>query len=157
MVVKVKIDGLRQLNRNLKKLTGREATNVMRAATRAGAAVVKREAAKNLPGYHRKKVDLVRSRRDSSKIRHTFNVGPLADHWALAFLEFGVDPHDITPKTKRVLVSTLGDDFIASQVRHPGIRRTAWLSKAFNESSRKVVDAVRKKADDRIKKILAKR
>ena len=157
MVVAVKVNGLRQMNRNLKKLKGREATNIMRAASRAAANVVLKESRKNLPGYHKKKVALVPSRRESSKIKFVFNIGPLAKHWALAFLEYGVEPHDITPKTKKVLVSFLGDDFIASKVKHPGIRRTSWLSKAFNESTNKSVNAFTKKVNDRIKKALLKR
>ena len=160
--ISVDVKGLRQLNRQLKKLTGREATNIMRAATRAAAVEIKKEAAKKLPTYHRKKLDVVRSRKLSSKITHVFRVGPKAAHWGLIFLEYGVPPHEITPKTKRALVSTIGDDIgtpsnAASKVKHPGIKRLAFLSRAINEGQQKSIAAFSKKANDRIKKALTKR
>ena len=149
--VTVKIHGLKQLNRQLNKL--KKPQLAVRAATRAGAAVFRSEARANLP-QHKKKIDLVRSRRESSYVREVFNIGPLKQHWPLAFLEYGVPPHEIKPKTKKALVDTFGGDLAAASVQHPGVIANHWLSRAFNQGQQKAVAAFMKKLRQRINKEL---
>lgn len=147
--VMVKIHGLRELNRQLKKL--KKPQLAIRAATRAGAAVFRAEARSNLP-QHKKKIDLVRSRRESSNVREVFNIGPLKQHWPLAFLEYGVPPHEIRPDTKKALVDTFGGDLAAASVQHPGVVANHWLSRAFNQGQQKATAAFMKKLRQRIER-----
>ena len=146
--VTIKFEGFKALERQLKRL--QKPKNIVRAATRAGAVEIKKQFQKNL-GNHKQSVD-VQPKRQRDPTVFIVNIGPLVQHWELAFLEFGVPAHDIRPKTKKALVDTLGGDFVASEVRHPGVRATYWMSKGFNQSYQKAIAAFIKKARQRINK-----
>lgn len=146
--ISVKVDGFKALEKQLKRL--QKPKNIVRAATRAGAVEIKKGFQKNL-GKHSRKV-AVQAKRQRNPTQFVFNIGPLVQHWELAFLEFGVPAHDIRPKRKKALVDTRGGDFVASEVRHPGVRATYWMSKGFNQSYQKALAAFIKKARQRINK-----
>jgi hypothetical protein len=148
--IKTDVKGLRDINRSLKRLKGRTAHNIMRAGTRAAANEYKKGMQNNLPAEHKKKVNIAASRRESSKTRHTFKIGPLSEHWPLAFLEFGVPPHDITPKTKKVLSDAGG--FVTAKVSHPGVTKIAFMRRAFSAKSDDAEKAFIKRVWLRIKK-----
>jgi len=133
-MINVKVEGLKELNAQLKRLTGRKAKNILRAGTRAAAAQYKKEILKRLPSRHKKKIDIQSSRRESTQTRHVFNVGVLAKHWQLVFLEYGTKPHDITPKRKKILISTHGDNFVSKKVSHPGVKKLAFMRRSFQQS-----------------------
>lgn len=150
--ISVKVDGFKALEKQLKRL--QKPKNIVRAATRAGAVEIKKGFQKNL-GKHSRKV-AVQAKRQRDPTQFVFIIGPKVEHWELAFLEFGVPKHDITPKTKKALVDTLGGNFIASELtgehQHPGVRATYWMSKGFNQSYQKALAAFIKKARQRINK-----
>jgi hypothetical protein len=151
MAEQIKVEGFKELEAQLKKL--KKPRNIIRAATRAGAVAIKKQAIANLEPRHKKKVDIQQSRRESGPTQTTFNIGPKVDHWALAFLEWGAKPHEITPKTKQILSGDVGGEgFVAGRVMHPGITPTYWLSKAASQARRKAIVAFVKKARDRIAK-----
>jgi HK97 gp10 family phage protein len=155
----IKIVGLQELEKQLKKL--KKPRNAARAATRAGAVVIKKQAIANLEPRHKKKVDIRQSRRKSGSTHTTFDIGPKARHWGLIFLEYGAAPHEITPKRKKVLSGSSSADvaregFVAGKVMHPGVTPTYWLSKAISQSRDKAIEAFAKKMRERIAKEILK-
>lgn len=154
--VSVQVEGLKQLNKQLKRLSGREATNATRAAARAAASTIKKEASKNLPSEHRKKLAIERSRRQSSKTQHVFKVGPKKEHWQLIFLEFGVPSHPISTKKKQALYGSGYDHPTTQEITHPGIKKLAFLRRAFSSKYKEAEKMFVKKLNQRIEKALRK-
>jgi HK97 gp10 family phage protein len=155
------IKGLDKIKAQLKRLSSKQVRSINRSATRAGARAIQKEAASNLPPKHKKKLDIQRSRRASRNQMEVFRIGPLAEHWPLVFLEYGARPHDISPKTSKILAigdfndqSGTWDNFVyLKKVRHPGIPATHFLSRAIVEGEDKALDAMGKQYWKRIKKL----
>lgn len=75
------------------------------------------------------------------------------------FLEFGVQPHVIEPKTKRgkrkaALILAMGQ--VVRRVKHPGISPRPWLRPAFDAKSQAALDAMAKALGKGIERAIAK-
>ena len=156
------VKGLKELHKALKNLgSPRTADSILRSASRAGAVVLQKKAENNLISgsgtQNKKKIVIERSRRGSNKYSHLWRIGPRKENWELAFLEYGVPPHDINPKNKKALTIFTGDEsfggaIFATHAQHPGIKRVAFMRRAAEANPSDVVEVIKKKAWDRIKK-----
>ena len=159
------IKGLDEIKAKLRKLDSDMVRNINRSAARAGAVAIKKEADSNLPSKHRgkRKVD-VSAKRRTKRDYFSFKVGAKAEHWALAFLEYGAKPHDIGPKARNSLrlfnrdganasnVGPVADVAFIKKVHHPGIQATRWLSRSIAEGAEIAFKAIGDQYWKRIKK-----
>lgn len=155
------IQGLTEIREKLAKLESEMVKNINRKAIRAGAAVVRKRAIKNLPIQHRKgKIGIGQNRRNLKKNLITFKVGPFEKHWPLIFYEYGAKPHDITAKKKKAIpIPFEGQrwgapliEYFATRVEHPGQKATHFLSRAIDEGADEALDRIGKKYWFEIKK-----
>ncbi len=147
----MEVTGLKELNRALSKLPGRIHNNIMTAAVRAGANIVKEEAARNLDG---KKKDIVVAKSRAPKGTTLFKIGPSSGKWYLKFKETGTKPHVIKSKKKALADGT---EFFGLVVDHPGQPAAPFLRPALDENVPKIVEAMAKKTRERLEKEAAKR
>lgn len=169
----IKVEGLKELNKALKQLGPRAARNALRASIRAGGRVVVSDARKRLPPqYDTLKRSLsVKVNRQRSPYEITAEVGPTTgksakyDGWYAHLVEFGVAPHEITPKTKQVMVdaatsgrsgATQFGTVFGKKVQHPGVPAKPFLTPAFEQNKRAIIEAQRKKLWEAIRKQAAK-
>lgn len=134
------IRGGRELAEFLSQLPAKLEQNIMRSALRAGATVIKKEAALNAPVDEG---DLVRSIRVSGKARRgsiTVSVkvgGKKAPHAML--VEYGTRPHKIEPKDAAALA--VGGVAYRS-VDHPGAQPKPFFRPALDSKSGAAIEAV---------------
>jgi len=160
MSLNIKVTGLRELNKNLKKLKGRQAQNVIAASLRAGGRVIVKEARTRLdPEYETLSKSLtVKVKRRRSPYVLNAVIGPTTgrkakfDGWYAHFVEFGVDPHELTIKSKKVM--NIGDDNFATTASHPGIKAKPFLRPAVDSTLRQIEKAYSKKMWEGIRKLL---
>lgn len=155
-MIKLDVKGLKEINANLKRLTGRQAKGIMRSATLAATNVFKKAAIANMGGAHKKKVGVEASRSQSSDVSFVYKTAPLKAHWPLYFLEFGVPPHEITPKNKKALADVLGGTFVVKKIQHPGVRKVAMFRRAFDSEVENAEKEFIRKSWQRIEKELLK-
>jgi len=162
------IKGLDEIKEKLKTLEADMVKNINRSAARAGAVAIKKVADKNLPIFHRgkKKLGEVARRRVKKNI-FSYKIGPKKEHWPLIFLEYGVPPHEITPKRAKALhlfeeasttrqIRDIGvyGGWFARKVKHPGIEATHFLSRAIFEGAEEAFKAIGDQYWKRIKKAI---
>lgn len=144
------IVGGRQLNDFLQQLAPRVEKNIMRAALRAGANVLKAEAKHEVPVDEG---DLLASIRVSVKSKggtiyaSVKAGGKKAPHWHL--VEFGTHPHKIKPKKAHAL--TIGG-MVVGEVHHPGARAKPFMRPALDAKSTEAIAAVVAKIRERLTK-----
>lgn len=157
-----KTDGFRQLDKELKKLTGREARKKIRKSLKKGARVIITQARSNLPSqYSTLKKSLVSQFRkprtsDYQTIKIAFTYGKKARHdgWYAHIVERGADPHEITPLNRKAL--NAGDDVIVKSVKHTGVRARPFFRPAFDSRHKTAVSVFGKKLFSEIKKDIKK-
>lgn len=155
------IHGLAEIQAELRKLKTSVIKNINTSAARAGAREIQATADSGLPSHHRKqkKLDIERSRRRSRNGLDVFKIGPKKEHWPLVFYEYGADPFEIKPKTKKTLVFRSPDGKFQSfagrgvSVQHPAIPRLRFLSKAVIDGRTSALNAISRKYKQRLKKI----
>lgn len=163
----IKVEGLKELNRALKELPGRAAKRVRNNATRAGAAVVRKEARDNLKSVANVSSKTARSvilhRHKDTPTESKYSVGADREHFYLNIIEVGAAPHDIKPYGGRSVLASYdasesGGEMTAygPVVHHPGMPPRPWLRPAFDGSKNKVISAIKDKMWDGIKKEAAK-
>lgn len=145
----MEITGLRELNKALTKLPERIERNIMSSAVRAGANEIKKAAVTNLGG---KKSDIVVKKSRAPKGTTQYKIGINADKWYLQFKEFGTKPHVI--KSKKLMSD--GSTVFGRVVDHPGQAAKPFLRPAFDENTRKAINAMAKKIKQRLEKEAAK-
>lgn len=87
----IKIDGLKELRRELRKLPGNVQRRVIQSATRAGAVIIRDEARRRAPkdrGILEKSIIIKKSRR-SSNSSIVFSIGPSKKAYYGYFVELG--------------------------------------------------------------------
>lgn len=144
----VKITGLRELERTLKKLEPKNSKNVLRAAIRAAGRVVVVEARQNLPSeYDTLSRSLTHKLlKQRSAVRMNLIVGPTTGEqaryngWYAHLVEFGVAPHPI-PKGNGRRIMNIGDGEVATKVQHPGVKKRPFLRPALDNNLEKIKDA----------------
>lgn len=142
------IIGGRQLAEFLQQLPVKIEKNIMRAALRAGAAVIREEAKTQVPvdsGALRRSLKVSTSTK-RGRITAKLKVGgTLAPHAHL--VEFGTKPHKIKPKRQQAL--SFGG-VVAREVDHPGARPRPFMRPAFDSHSSEAIAAVGAKVRERL-------
>lgn len=147
----VKLKGFAELERTLKRL-GKKGKSIVTSSSRAGSQVFKKRMQANLPAEHKNKLAgpyVKRGPRSPYKTIH--QVGTSVEHWQLVFLEWGVPPHEIKPRSNHKALR-FGDEF-ATKIKHPGVRELKWMRRAFYSGGvSKALKAYKKKMWERIRK-----
>ncbi len=146
----MEVTGLKELNKRLTKLPEKIERNIMGAAVRAGANEIKSAAVAHLGG---KKTDIVVKKSRAPKGTTKYKIGINAKKWYLKFKEFGTKPHVI--KSKKGFL-TNGSVVFGRVIDHPGQPARPFLRPAFDENTRRAIDAMKKKIAQRLEKEAAK-
>ena len=145
MAGSVKIEGLSEMNKALKKLDAKVATKISRAGLAEAAKVMRKEMRARAPrdsGNLRKniKYKLKRFQRRGYK----GSVGVMSKAFYASFIEYGSSPH----KIKGVAIE--GKPF--ASVDHPGIEAKPFLRPAFEAKKEAAIKAIGPKVWAMIKK-----
>lgn len=109
----VEVEGGDELIAELRAL-GVDVEMALKEATLAGGQVLVDEMNDLAPGPH---IDA--EVRSATPNKVTLDIGPDPQHWYYRFFETGVQPHEITPRTKKALAF---DDVVVKRVtKHPGM------------------------------------
>lgn len=147
MSASLKLDGLADLNKRLKKLGGKVANKVSRDAVREGAKVVRKEmragAPKGETGNLRKSIRYrIRGRKGNFRAR----IGVTSKIYYAWFLEYGTAAHTVPGKSKggnRSNAKVLIDGKVFSKANHPGIRPNPFMRRAWDRSQRRTEQAIK--------------
>ncbi|MGI4717209.1 MAG: HK97-gp10 family putative phage morphogenesis protein [Janthinobacterium lividum] len=142
------IAGGRQLAEFLQQLPLKVEKNIMRAALRAGAAVIREEAKAQVPvdsGALRRSLKVSTSTKKGRVTAKLKVGGRLAPHAHL--VEFGTKPHKI--KAKRQQALSFGGT-VAREVDHPGAKPHPFMRPAFDSHSSEAIAAVASKVRERL-------
>lgn len=158
----IQVHGLKELDKALKQIGPRAAKNALRASIRAAGRVVVKDARRRLPPQYDtlKRSLFVKVNRQRDPFSITAQVGPTTgrsakyDGWYAHLVEFGVDPHEITVKNRKVLVDY--STVYGKKVQHPGVPAKPFLTPAFEQNKQEIVEAQRKKLWEAIRKQAAK-
>lgn len=154
--------GFKELNRELKKLDGKEARKKIRKSLKKGARVFIEKARSNLPSQYStlKKSIVSKFRRprtsDYQTIKIAFTTGNSAryDGWYAHIVERGAAKHEIKPLNKKAM--NAGDDNIVKSVMHSGVRARPFFRPAFDSRNKSAVSIFGKKLFSEIKKDIRK-
>lgn len=144
------IAGGRELDEALKQLPAKLQANIMRAALRAGAAVLRDEARSQVPvrmGVLRKSIRVTASvnvRQGTVKASVKAGGGRA---WYWRFVEFGTAAHKISPKAARALRLA---GHVVSNADHPGARANPFMRPAFDAKAAAALAAVAAKIRERL-------
>jgi len=138
MTATFKLDGLKDLNKKLKKLAPKVAKKVSRDALRAGAVVVRKEMRSNAPRDSGKLRKNIRFRIRGRKGRFRAKVGVTSDAFYAWYIEYGTGAHTIEGK-----VAINGN--VYSRVKHPGIKPNPFLRRSWEKSKKRAMRAVSSK------------
>lgn len=142
------IRGGRELAEFLQQLPVKVEKNIMRAALRAGAAVIREEAKANVPvdsGMLKRSLKVTTNTKRGRVTAKLKVGGKLAPHAHL--VEFGTKPHKIKPKRAGGL--TVAGNVVA-EVDHPGAKPHPFMRPAFDSKSTDAVSAVAGKVRERL-------
>lgn len=170
------IIGGKQLHDFLQGLPVKVERNILRAALRAGAAVIREEARNNVPvkdGNLRKSIRVTTGSK-KGMVWATVKAGSyLAPHWR--WVEYGTKPHLIsvnegerpinwkrTQRLKRLSylsmktinrhVLQIGNHFVGPTVNHPGATPKPFMRPALDAAGNRAVEAVTAKIRERLTK-----
>lgn len=142
------ITGGAELQAALSSLPAKIEKNIMRAAVRAGAAVLRAEARTNAPvatGALKKSIR-ISSKAKGGKINVTVKAGgKLAPHAYL--VEYGTRPHQIKPGEAEAL--SVGGTVVGG-VMHPGSQPKPFMRPAFDAKAQEAIEAVSAKIRERL-------
>lgn len=171
----VRVRGVKELHRALRKIHPRQAQNALRAGIRAGGAIIQKDArvrAKarwpNAKALHKGLVVKVRRQRNpyhmDVRVGPTTGRGARHNAWYAHLLEFGVAPHDISvSKYNKVMVEAVGGRgggvaysgrVFGVKVRHPGIGGRPFLGPAYMSKRAMVPGAISDKLWKHINKAM---
>lgn len=144
----VKILGTEDLNRALREL-GITATKGKKQVALGAAGIIRDEAEANAPeedGFL--KAHIIQEILEETEDAITVAVGPDRDAFYGLIVEFGADPHNEEPETKRVLSD--GKEVFGVEVNHPGVPERPFLRPAFDDN----IDRAIAEAAAQVKKVL---
>ena len=136
------LSGTKELEAVLKQLPKEIGIKVLAKATRAGAAVVKKDADARLESSGVSKrggrkgkpaLGIVRDRKGTASV--TFLLGIHKSRWYLIFREFGTAPHKIMVKRAEVLGSAATGRIFGTEVDHPGQRARPFMRPAIDSKA----------------------
>jgi len=147
MMAEFEIDfkGVKEFDREIKKLTGPQIKKVIRTGLKKGGAVIIKEAKQNLPPDYDTLRRSMRSafRKPKTKFYQTlkigFTIGSSAKYngWFAHIVEGGADAHEIESKNGKLL--NAGDDIVTTRINHPGIVARPFFRPAFESKSQAVL------------------
>ena len=142
-----KFKGGPELQAFLNQLPANLERNVMRSGLRQGANVIRKDAQERVPvksGELRKSIK-VRTRSRRGQVTATVETRDFKAHW----IEFGTDPHEITPKKPDGALAF--GDTVVKAIQHPGTHAQPFMRPAADSKADAAVVAV----GDQIRKRLA--
>lgn len=148
------VQGLAEIQRKLAEFPAKVEANVVRAALRAGAVVVRREALGLVPVKTGKLKSTVRvgTFKKGREIHATVKAGdPKKRVFYAHLVEGGTKPHIIKARRGGVLI--LGKRFFARSVQHPGAKASPFMRPAFNATTDRALDAIADRARARLEKL----
>lgn len=126
----LKIEGTAEIIAKLKQI-GAEATAIATAATMAGAEIVRAEAAKKAAQTSQKLADGMLKEPGTTKSDEVVvKVGPDKELFWGRVIEFGAEPHHITPNQAKALQTDLNQ--FAANANHPGVDASPFLRPALD-------------------------
>lgn len=168
------IDGLEQLKQVMKELPVKLQKQVIDATVRGGAREVAKLYKQNLPPKYKtlKRATKVIKRKARGRTETKYTITPTRgnnstyDAWYAHIVEKGAQPHEITPKVKKVLKIgegyyntdhglRWGTGFVTKAQRHPGVRPTRAMYRAFKQHN-KIFQAMIAKGQKRFARFKAK-
>lgn len=141
------LKGHKEIAKKLRKLSGKAGKSVARKSISAGARVIRDEAKRNVPvktGNLKKSIK-VKTRAFRNRMGfHAYvfvDTGRKArfDGWYAHFIEFGTQPHEINPKTKKGL--KIGGQ-VVNTVQHPGSAAHPFMRPALDTKTDKAIEVV---------------
>jgi HK97 gp10 family phage protein len=167
--IDVQVSGLKELEQNLKRLPDEIALKVLASAVFAGAAVVRDEAKRLCPvetGNLRNSIRIKRKKRATRNATVVYQVGPgrskkqngkySVNGYYGHLVEFGTAPHIIKATKGKKLemrpnvraskgAAKRWVNTYADVVKHPGAPAKPFLRPAFDASTNRVIEAMRKR------------
>lgn len=143
------ITGGRELDDLLQTLPAKMERNILRAALRAGAAVVLDEVKQRIPertGQLRASARITTRYRQGT-VTASVKVGNFVA-WYAHLVEFGTRPHRITPENPRGFLSINGSE--VRSANHPGSRAQPFMRPAADASLQTAIDAVTRRIRERL-------
>ncbi len=120
-----------------------------------GASVIRDDARSRLPGELASAIEAHSDRAAKRAGQAVVNVGPVKQHWALRFREFGAGPHVITVKRKSGKQALAGalEHPVRGTVTHPGQPAQPFLRPALDEKGAEATARIAKAIDKEFKKV----
>jgi HK97 gp10 family phage protein len=159
----IRIRGGKELGQFLQSLPLKIEKNIMRAALRAGAGVIAKEAKKNVPIKYGKLKKSIRTGSNAKKGHveayllaggRSSKAGKDKSAFYATFVEFGTAAHIIKGKDGGMLrfVAKDGKTIKTPQVSHPGAVAKPYMRPALDSKANEAVDAVAQKIRERLTK-----
>jgi HK97 gp10 family phage protein len=148
------VQGLAEIQRKLAEFPAKVEANVVRAALRAGAVVVQREALALVPvktGQLKSTVRVSTFKR-GREIHAAVKAGdPKKRVFYAHLVEGGTKAHVIKARKGGLLL--LGKRFFAKSVQHPGAKPSPFMRPAFNGTADRALAAIADRARARLEKL----
>lgn len=140
--ITLQIEGLAQLKLDMALAAAKIQGEVMQSAANGGAQEILKMARNNLPASHKTlKRSLVKKKIPTRRKHYIkYTIGPTTgknakfDGWYAHIVENGAKEHELSPKTKKAL--KFGEVIVKRVPRHPGVRATKFMARAFNQHDR---------------------
>ena len=154
MATEFKIDGLAELDKELKQFPMRVQKNVLRGAVRAGSGVIVKEARRLAP---KETGDLRRSiKARNPRIKDKLVIGGLraggGDAFYAHMIEFGTKAYTIKPNKKLGKKAITFDNGVFSSANHPGIRPQPFMRTAMDLTTQDALHKVAQYIRERMQK-----
>lgn len=148
------VDGLGEVQRKLAEFPAKVEANVVRAALRAGATVIRREAQANVPvksGLLKGTLRVSTFKR-GAELHATVKAGDVKKRVFYAHLvEGGTKAHEIKARKGGILI--LGRRFFVKRVKHPGAQAKPFMAPALAAGAGRALEAIADKARERLEKL----
>lgn len=154
-IMNVDILGGKALAKALSELPTKIEKNIMRAALRAGAAVIAAEARNNVPVDSAELKSTIRTSSNAKRgmVEANAVVGTRKKGWYATFVEFGTAPHIIKAGKNKPVLSFRDRNGVwrrATQVNHTGATAKPFMRPAFDTRGDEAVKAVAEKIRERL-------
>ena len=159
MATEFKIDGLAELDKELKQFPMRVQKNVLRGAVRAGSGVIVKEARRLAPketGDLRRSINTRNPRIEGKLVIGGLRAGGKQKGKPNVFyaqmIEFGTKAHVIKPHKKRGKKAITFDNGVFSSANHPGIRPQPFMRTAMDLTTQDALHKVAQYIRERMQK-----
>lgn len=148
------VQGLAEIKRKLAEFPVRVEANVVRAALRAGAVVIRNEARGNVPVKSGLLKGTVRvsTFKKGAELHATVKAGdPRKRVFYAHLVEAGTKAHEIRARKGGVLI--LGRRFFVKSVAHPGAKAKPFMKPALAAGAGRALEAIAAKSRERLEKL----